>query len=146
MLGRNSLFGGWWNIGRGCTEKLQMAHPWMYSRPGWIGIWATWSLPMSVGFELEGLQGPFQHKPFIISWFYDSTLCSLTNLSKYSGYLDHSKSLRRENETYFDTDVYSFILRLGKWWHLRTCQRMRKYLPHQTAAVFITSMYQIWQW
>jgi len=25
------------------TEKLWMPHPWKCSRPGWMGLWATWS-------------------------------------------------------------------------------------------------------
>jgi len=28
---------------RGCPEKLWLPHPWKCSRPGWMGLGATWS-------------------------------------------------------------------------------------------------------
>jgi len=43
MLGRNSSPWGWWNTGTGCPEKLWLPAPWQCSRPGWMGLWATWS-------------------------------------------------------------------------------------------------------
>jgi len=49
-------------------EKLLIPHPWRHSRPGWMGLWATWSSGWqpahNKGLELGGLQGPFQPKPF----------------------------------------------------------------------------------
>jgi len=33
----------WWNPGTGCPERWSMPHPWEHSRPGWTGLWATWS-------------------------------------------------------------------------------------------------------
>ena len=32
-----------WNPGPGCPERWSMPHPWKHSRPGWTGLWATWS-------------------------------------------------------------------------------------------------------
>jgi len=40
---RNSSPRGWWDTGRGCPEKVRMPSPWKCSRPGWMGLWATWS-------------------------------------------------------------------------------------------------------
>ena len=34
---------GWWDTGTGCPVKLWMPPPWKHSRPGWVGLWATWS-------------------------------------------------------------------------------------------------------
>jgi len=34
---------GWWNTGTGCPERYWRPHPWKHSRPGWTGLWATWS-------------------------------------------------------------------------------------------------------
>lgn len=66
---RNSSLRGWWGSGTGCLEKLRMPHPWMCSRPGWMGLWVTWSDGM---FPAHGRNvGPLQHKPFYdppISW------------------------------------------------------------------------------
>ena len=33
----------WWDTGTGCPEKLWMPPPWQSWRPGWMGLWATWS-------------------------------------------------------------------------------------------------------
>ena len=43
ILGRNSLLWGLWDTGRGFPEKLWMFAFWKCSRPGWMGLWATWS-------------------------------------------------------------------------------------------------------
>jgi len=32
-----------WNTGTGCPERQWRPHPWKHSRPGWTGLWATWS-------------------------------------------------------------------------------------------------------
>jgi len=32
-----------WQSGTGCPEKLRNPAPWKCSRPGWMGLWATWS-------------------------------------------------------------------------------------------------------
>jgi len=32
-----------WDAGTGCPERLLMSPPWKHSRPGWMGLWATWS-------------------------------------------------------------------------------------------------------
>ena len=40
---KNSLPWGWWGTGTGCPEKLWMPPHWQCSRPGWMGLWATWS-------------------------------------------------------------------------------------------------------
>ena len=40
---RNSLLWGWWGPGTGCPEKLWLPPPWQCSRPGWTGLWPTWS-------------------------------------------------------------------------------------------------------
>lgn len=41
---RKKLFlWGWWGIGTGCPEKLQLLHPCKCSRPGRMGFGATWS-------------------------------------------------------------------------------------------------------
>ena len=29
--------------GTGCPVRLWMSQPWKHSRPGWMGLWATWS-------------------------------------------------------------------------------------------------------
>jgi len=41
--GRHFLRWEWWGTGTGCPEKLWMPPPWKCSRPGWMGLWATWS-------------------------------------------------------------------------------------------------------
>ena len=33
----------WWGPGTDCPEKLWLPPPWQCSRPGWTGLWATWS-------------------------------------------------------------------------------------------------------
>ena len=43
MFGRNSSQWGWWGTGADCPEKPWMSHSWNCSRPGWMGLWATWS-------------------------------------------------------------------------------------------------------
>jgi len=32
-----------WGTGTGCSEKWWVPCSWRYSRPGWTGLWATWS-------------------------------------------------------------------------------------------------------
>ena len=34
---------GGWGTGTGCPERLWLPLPWQCSRPGWMGLWATWS-------------------------------------------------------------------------------------------------------
>ena len=44
ILGRNSLLSGWWDTGTGFPVRLCMPPPpWKHSKPGWMGLWATWS-------------------------------------------------------------------------------------------------------
>ena len=42
-LGRNSLLWGLRDTGTGWPGKLWLHPPWQCSRPGWMGLWATWS-------------------------------------------------------------------------------------------------------
>ena len=35
---------GWWGPGPGCPEKLWLPPPWQCWRPGWMGLWETWSV------------------------------------------------------------------------------------------------------
>jgi len=44
---------GWWDTGTGCSERLWRPHLWKYSRPGWKGLWATWS-SWSCPWSLQG--------------------------------------------------------------------------------------------
>ena len=30
--------------GTGCPRRLWMSHPWRHSRPGWMWLWAAWSV------------------------------------------------------------------------------------------------------
>lgn len=43
ILGRNSWVWDWWETGTDCPEKWWMPNPWEHSRPGWTGLWETWS-------------------------------------------------------------------------------------------------------
>ena len=40
---RNSVLWEWWGTGLGLPEKLWMPPTWQCSRPGWMGLWTTWS-------------------------------------------------------------------------------------------------------
>jgi len=50
------------------SKKLQMSHPWRCSRPGWMGLWASWTggcqHTHGRGLELGELWYPSQPKPF----------------------------------------------------------------------------------
>lgn len=66
-----------------------MSFPWKHSRPGWKGLWATWSGergPQHWGLEWYDLKGPFQHKPFCDS---------MTEISGWGG-KDRSYKNRRK--------------------------------------------------
>jgi len=53
--------------GTGCPERLWMLPLWRHSRPGWIGLWATWSSGkcpcLWQGFGTRWSSSSFQHKP-----------------------------------------------------------------------------------
>lgn len=36
-------WGGWWDVGTLCPEKLWMPHRWKCLKSCWMGLWATWS-------------------------------------------------------------------------------------------------------
>ena len=58
-----------WN--RMLREAVDALRPWKHSRPGWMGLSASWSVggvpAYSRGLELDDLKGPFQPKPLYAS-------------------------------------------------------------------------------
>ena len=73
----NRSYWGWWNTGTGCPERCFMPPPWKHSRPGWTGLWATWSswrCPCSLqgGWTRWPLKVPSNPNYSMILWFYNS--------------------------------------------------------------------------
>jgi len=59
------------------SEKVWVSPPWQCSRPGWMGLWATWSTgrcpcPWQGGWNKMIFKNSFQPKPF-----YDSMILHL---------------------------------------------------------------------
>jgi len=71
--------------------------PWKHSRPGWMGLFATWSrlqkesLPIVGGLELDDLKGLFQPQPFYDYMKYE--VCLIYILSVCFGCLQLRSSL-----------------------------------------------------
>ena len=65
---------GWWHTGTGCPGRLWMPHPWRHSRPGWMWLWAAWSMvgdpAHSKGVETRRSLWSFSTQAIL--WFYDS--------------------------------------------------------------------------
>ena len=73
---------------------LVLSLPWNHSRPGWMGLWATWSRGRCLCrvLELDDLKGPFQPKPFyesMILWCY---VAECSHLQSWP--VNQSRSLR----------------------------------------------------
>ena len=86
MLGGNSLLRGWWGTGTGCPEKLWMSHTWKCSRPGWMGLGATWSsgrCPCPWQRVVTRLSLRFLPTQAIL-WFYDSMINVCVYVERYS--------------------------------------------------------------
>lgn len=69
ILGRNSLLWEWGDTGTGCPVRLWMPLPWKHWRPGWMGLWATWSI--AGGWNEVILKVPSNPNHPMILWFYD---------------------------------------------------------------------------
>jgi len=66
---------GWWETGTGCPVRLWMPPPWKHSRPGWMGLWATWSSGRCPCLKQGGwnqmiLNVPSNPNHSMIPWFY----------------------------------------------------------------------------
>lgn len=44
LIGSSFLLWGWWDTGTGHPKELWISHLWKQLRPGWIGLWANWSI------------------------------------------------------------------------------------------------------
>ena len=68
-------------VGTGCPERWEMSHPWKHSRPGWTGLWATWSswrCPCSLQghWTRWSLKVASNSKHSVSLWVYDSMILS----------------------------------------------------------------------